>query len=282
MRLQREEETNPSIDVDLADILKSAVALAIKAGQKILAIYASDFNVNFKEDNSPLTEADLAAHRCLVEGLQALPGRFPLLSEESVAISYQERRHWDTFWLIDPLDGTKEFVRRNGEFTVNIALIHCHKPVLGVVYAPVSQTCYFSINGGGAYKMQGQAAPVPIAVRPQAAHPLVVASSRSHMTEDTLLYLSRVGGHVLKRVGSSLKFCLVAEGEADLYPRIGPTSEWDTAAAHCIVEAAGGAVTNLLGTPLLYNTKPSLLNPYFLVYGDTSRDWTAFANGIAG
>jgi len=261
-------------------LLQAAVALAVKAGGKILDIYHSDFRVGHKADHSPLTAADLAAHHCLAEGLQTLPGAYPVLSEESEELPFEERGAWDTYWLIDPLDGTKEFVKRNGEFTVNIALIREHKPVLGVVYAPVTATCYFAEEGGAAFKQTGDAAPKEIAVRGKAPERLVVAGSRSHKTPELELYLARLGEHEMKSVGSSLKFCLVAEGAADLYPRLGPTSEWDTAAAQCVVEVAGGAVTDLNGEPLAYNTKASLLNPYFLVFGDQSRDWKALAQDL--
>ena len=260
-------------------LLEAAVTLALSAGKKIMGIYASDFRVAKKEDSSPLTAADLASHHCLSEGLQALEGGYPVLSEESALLPFEERRGWETYWLIDPLDGTKEFIKRNGEFTVNIALIRNHKPVLGVVYAPALGVCYFAESGGGAFKQTGQDSPKAISVRNPAPDRLVVASSRSHRTPELELYLSRLGEHELISIGSSLKFCLVAEGAADLYPRIGLTSEWDTAAAQCVVETAGGAVTDLNGEPLRYNAKPSLLNPYFLVFGDRSRDWASYAEG---
>ena len=264
-----------------SELLTSTVNLAIEAGEKILAIYSTNFNIDYKDDNSPLTAADLASHECLAAGLAKLAGGFPILSEESAEIPFGQRRLWETYWLIDPLDGTKEFIKRNGEFTVNIALIHKHKPVLGVVYAPVPKVCYFSVAGSGAYKMTGHENPVQIFARTQAAQPPVVVGSRSHQTQELKDYLLRLGACELKSVGSSLKFCLVAEGEADLYPRLGLTSEWDTAAAQCVVESAGGRVIDLCGKTLLYNTKPSLLNPFFLVYGDESRDWLSFAAKIS-
>lgn len=262
--------------------LQPVVALAVKAGQKILEIYHSDFRVGRKDDNSPLTAADLASHHCLVEGLQSLRPLYPVVSEESADLPYEERSESETYWLIDPLDGTKEFIKRNGEFTVNIALIHQSQPVLGVVYAPALDTCYFASEGCGAFKKVGNEEPQQIYVRARAPERLTVVGSRSHQTGDLAIYLSRLGEHDLRSVGSSLKFCMVAEGIADLYPRIGLTSEWDTAAAHCIVEAAGGGVTDLRGNPLRYNTKASLLNPYFLVFGDTSREWHRYADGIEG
>ena len=262
----------------LAELLKPTVTLAIQAGEKILVIYATDFPIGYKADKSPLTAADLASHECLSAGLAKLPGAYPVLSEESAEIPFAQRRLWETYWLIDPLDGTKEFVKRNGEFTVNIALIHQHKPVLGVVYAPVTKDCYYASVDSGAYKMTGQGIPKPISVRTPAAFPPVVIGSRSHMTAEEKAYLFRLGAHTYAPVGSSLKFCRVAEGMADLYPRLGPTSEWDTAAAQCVVESAGGRVLDWSGEPLLYNTKPSLLNPFFLVFGDRAQDWISPTN----
>lgn len=260
--------------------LEPVIALAVEAGRKILEVYHSDFRVGFKDGDAPLTAADLVAHHCLTEGLPALRPGYPVLSEEAAELPYEERSGWETYWLIDPLDGTKEFIKRNGEFTVNIALIHQNQPVLGVVYAPALTTCYFASEGCGAFKQLGEEPPRQIYVRARAPQRLTVVGSRSHQTAGLATYLERLGEHDLKSVGSSLKFCLVAEGEADLYPRIGLTSEWDTAAAHCIVEAAGGGVTDLHGKPLRYNTKPSLLNPYFLVFGDRSREWFRYAEGI--
>lgn len=261
-------------------LLEPVVALAREAGRRIMEIYQSDFRVGLKDDFSPLTAADLASHHCLVEGLEALSSKYPVLSEEAAASNFEERETWETFWLIDPLDGTREFIKRNGEFTVNVALIHRHEPVLGVVHAPAMELCYFASEGCGAYRQTGDREPEIIHVAPQAARPVRVVGSRSHGTIALNLYLSRLGEHELLSVGSSLKLCLVADGSADLYPRLGPTSEWDTAAAHCVVLEAGGAVVDLAGRPLRYNTRESLLNPHFLVIGDKSRDWTGYAAGL--
>ena len=261
-------------------LLEPVIALAKEAGQRITDIYHSDFRVGAKDDNSPLTAADLASHHYLVESLESLRPKYPVLSEESRALPFETRSRWETFWLIDPLDGTREFIKRNGEFTVNIALIHRHEPVLGVVYAPALGICYFASEGCGAFKQTGDAEPETIHVWPKAPATVRVVGSRSHGTLALRLYLSRLGEHELTSIGSSLKFCLVAEGRADLYPRIGPTSEWDTAAAHCVVKEAGGEVTDLSGRTLRYNTKESMLNPYFLVYGDRTRDWRRYAAGI--
>jgi 3'(2'), 5'-bisphosphate nucleotidase len=260
--------------------LQSVISLAKEAGHRIMEIYGSDFRVGAKEDQSPLTAADLAAHHCLVEGLSGLRPAHPVMSEESGGVEFGIRSEWETFWLIDPLDGTKEFIKRNGEFTVNVALIHRHTPVLGVVYAPAKGLCYFASEGCGAFRQQAEAEPEPIRVCSVAPATVRVVGSRSHGTIALDLFLSRLGAHDLVSIGSSLKLCLVADGTADLYPRIGLTSEWDTAAAQCVVQEAGGRVTTLNGEPLLYNTKESILNPYFLVFGDRTRDWFRYAAGI--
>lgn len=259
---------------ELGALLSAVAELAQRAGTEILEVYAQDFEVISKTDQSPLTEADLRAHRVIVQGLQALDASIPVLSEEASDIPFEQRRAWRRYWLVDPLDGTKEFVSRNGEFTVNIALIEDHAPVLGVVYVPVRQTSYQGIVNQGAWRQVAGNPAIPIHVQAPAAATLRIVGSRSHAAPGTLdKYLLNLGPHTLLSVGSSLKFCLVAEGSADLYPRFGPTSEWDTAAAHAVVEAAGGHVVDSQGRPLRYNTKPDLLNPHFFVYGDRSRDW---------
>ncbi len=269
-------------NLDLCALLEPVVDLAREAGRKILDVYGTRFTVDIKADRSPLTAADMDSHRCIVDGLSAFKVGFPSISEESAECPYSERKKWQTYWLIDPLDGTKEFIKRNGEFTVNIALVHRHQPVLGVVYVPVTQLCYFGCTGQGAFKQEADGPVEVIRARTRAPEKLTVVGSRSHQTGELADYLSKLGPHRLISMGSSLKLCLVAEGTADLYPRLGLTSEWDTAAAHCIVEQAGGHVCALSGEPLRYNTKESLLNPYFLVYGDDSRDWAAFAAGKQG
>jgi 3'(2'), 5'-bisphosphate nucleotidase len=262
---------------DPASLLEFVKAIAADAGDKILEIYGDAFTVDIKLDNSPLTAADLAAHHCIIEGLKRL-APYPILSEESSAIPYTERQCWTTYWLVDPLDGTKEFIKRNGEFTVNIALIQQHAPVLGVVHVPVQKTCYYAAEGTGAFKQHAGENPQAIEVRSVLPETVTVAGSRSHGTPELENYLNNLPAHELISIGSSLKFCLIAEGLADVYPRLGPTSEWDTAAAQCVVEQAGGKVTDLEGHTLQYNRKESLLNPYFLVYGAKDRDWTAYAH----
>jgi 3'(2'), 5'-bisphosphate nucleotidase len=250
-------------------------ALARRAGAAILDVYAGSFTVEHKADDSPLTAADLAANRVILAGLRELAPDIPVLSEESASAPWAERRGWERYWLVDPLDGTREFVKRNGEFTVNIALIEDHVPVLGVVLVPVTGELYTGMAGAGAFlEAAPGAVPSAIAVRAAPATP-VVAGSRSHSSPRQVELLSRLGGHVDRPIGSSIKFCLIARGDADLYLRVGPTSEWDTAAAQCVLEQAGGAVVDLAGQPLRYDTKASLLNPEFLALGDASVDWLA-------
>ncbi len=252
-------------------------ALAAEAGERILEIYATAFGVTTKDDDSPLTAADLAAHQIIVAGLRRLTPDTPVLSEESAGVPFPERAHWRRYWLVDPLDGTKEFIQRNGEFTVNIALIEDREPVLGVVQVPVTGLCYFAARDQGAFREEPGQPPHPIRVRPlRPGEPVRVVGSRSHGGPGLQAFVAALGPHELVTIGSSLKFCQVAEGAADVYPRLGPTSEWDTAAAQCIVEVAGGRVVSAeTGEPLRYNTRDSLLNPYFIVYGAASRDWLA-------
>jgi len=259
-----------------SSLLEPVTGLARAAGEKILAIYDSDFTIEEKADRSPLTEADLASHHAIVAGLKELTPGVPILSEESSSLPYAERSLWQRYWLVDPLDGTREFIKRNGEFTVNIALIEGGVPVLGVVHVPVSGVSYLACRGRGALKQEPGRKPRPIKVRKLADGPVMVVGSRSHRGDSLNRFLENLGEHEMVGMGSSLKLCLVAEGAADIYPRLGPTSEWDTAAAQCVVEQAGGHVTDTDMQPLRYNTKDSLLNPYFLVFGDDSRDWSGY------
>jgi len=256
--------------------MEPLLELARSAGDAILEVYDTDFAVRSKSDQSPLTAADMASHRIIEEGLRALTPGIPILSEESSAVPFAERQQWRRYWLVDPLDGTKEFVKRNGEFTVNIALVENHSPLLGVVHVPVKQLVYYGGNGLGAWRKAPQAEPEAIRICPQRRTPVQVAGSRSHAGESLQQFLHRLGAHQIVSMGSSLKLCLVADGTADVYPRLGPTSEWDTAAAQAIVEAAGGRVTDTQLHTLRYNTKESLLNPHFLVFGDTGVDWAKF------
>lgn len=259
--------------IDPVTLLPEIIRISRMAGDAILRIYGQDFDVEQKDDASPLTAADLASHQVIHDALQTLTPGIPLLSEESALLDFGVRSGWSQYWLVDPLDGTKEFIKRNGEFTVNIALIRDHQPLLGVVHVPVSGETYCGISGKGAQRLNQQGTATRISVRQPCAEPPVVVGSRSHANPLLERFLAPLGDYELASMGSSLKFCLVAEGRADFYPRLGPTSEWDTAAAHAVVDAAGGQVITLDGQPLRYNTKPSLLNPDFLVIADPGRDW---------
>jgi len=234
-----------------------------------MQVYGMGFTVQRKEDDSPLTAADLESQRIILEGLTQLTPGIPILAEESAEVPWSERRTWRELWVVDPLDGTREFVKRNGEFTVNIALVVEHEPVLGLVAAPALGLNFWGAAGVGAFSHHRDAPEVPIHVSaPQ--NPLRVVGSRSHSSPETAGYLARLGPHVMTGIGSSLKFCLVAEGRADLYPRFGPTSEWDTAAGQALLEAAGGRVTRLDGHRLRYNCRDSIINGDFLAFSDPS------------
>jgi 3'(2'), 5'-bisphosphate nucleotidase len=247
--------------------LQALCDLAEGAGAAIMEVYGTSFAVETKEDRSPLTAADRAAHEVISSRLRELDPETPVLSEEGRDVSYEERRRWTRLWVVDPLDGTKEFVKRNGEFTVNIALVVEGHPVLGVIYVPAQETLYYAEKGEGAWRRKGLGGPERIRVR--RADPergLTVVQSRSHPAPELAAYLEKVPVAESVSVGSSLKFCTVAEGRADLYPRLGPTMEWDTAAGQAIVTCAGGSVTDLSGSPLVYN-KEDLHNPHFVVRG---------------
>lgn len=265
-----------SESLDLKNLCEQCIEIAREAGSEILNVYNSDYSIEQKDDNSPLTDADMAAHNIIVKRLSNLTPDIPILSEESAKLPYKVRQTWGTYWLVDPLDGTREFIKRNGEFTVNIALIQNHKSVIGVIHVPVLDVDYFAWKHGGSFKIENRDDAKPISVSKHAGEKLVVAGSRSHGSEQMQAYMKNLGDTDLLSMGSSLKFCLVAEGRADLYPRLGLTSEWDTAAAHCIVEQAGGYVTKTDMTSLDYNTKDSLLNPFFFVFGDSSKDWSSY------
>ncbi len=266
------------MEARLSDYLQAARDAADEAGRRILAVYERPFDVSEKADGSPLTEADRAAHELIVQRLSGLSPGLPVLSEESASVPHAERVAWKRFWLVDPLDGTKEFVKRNGEFTVNIALIERDQAVLGVVLAPAQRVCYWASRGAGAFKRSPTGAVAQIAVRVYRGGPASVALSRSHPGKRQAAFLASVarreGSPSTITMGSALKLCLVAEGVADVYVRFGPTSEWDTAAAQCVLEMAGGRLTDLHGTALVYN-KPSLLNPWFIASGGGDYDWRA-------
>ena len=281
--------------LQIQDHLLTAIRASIEAGRSILAVYNSDFDVEMKGDRTPLTLADKRSHAIIARRLQETG--FPILSEEGKRIPYEERRGWNLFWIVDPLDGTKEFIKRNGEFTVNIALVEAGKPVLGVIFVPAKNAVYFASQGLGSFRLDGEGGNanwsklsledliahslrlpvlpsdsiVPVAHKSKnsPARPLVIVGSRSHATPELKAFVEekrRECGEVeFISAGSSLKFCLVAEGKADIYPRLGPTMEWDTAAGQAIAENAGRKVL-IWGTndSLRYN-REDLLNPWFVV-----------------
>ena len=255
--------------------LEEIIHLSHQAGACVMAVYAEAWiETAYKTDDSPLTRADLASHYLIVTALQAATPDLPVLSEESKEVPYTTRQAWHRFWLVDPLDGTKEFINKNPDFTVNIALVDEGRPVIGVVFAPALGVTYYGAIGQGAFKqVDGVTSPIRVSRTPAA--PLKVVSSRSHASEALEAFLNQLGPIERVSRGSSLKCCLVAEGSADLYPRFGPTMEWDTAAGQCIVEAAGGRVTDLEGRPLRYN-KPDLLNPWFVVEGPGGSTWMKY------
>ena len=275
----------------LSDLLPVTISAARDAGRAILEIYQNDMEIEYKADKSPLTAADRASHEILSSHLKAAPIQIPILSEEGRDILFTERREWETFWLVDPLDGTKEFIKQNGEFTVNIALVQNGSPQLGIIYVPVKDSLYFAAVGIGSWKLESaselpeQASPDQIIKQAnrlpfdfdselsgsKQSVPLTVVESRSHVSEEFKSFIGNLKQKYRKvdfiSAGSSLKFCLVAEGKANIYPRLGPTMEWDTGAGQVIVEQAGGVVLDAdRQTPLRYNKK-NLLNPWFIVKG---------------
>jgi len=255
--------------------IKYVIELAKNAGLAILDVYKRDFQVEYKEDESPLTDADRIANEIICKGLSEKYPQIPILSEENKAADYEERKSWEYFWLVDPLDGTKEFINKRDEFTVNIALIEKQKPVLGVVYAPVLEKMYYGSKTGGSWLIEKErdAIKLPIKINDKPDEKLVVIASRSHMSKETQDFIDEIKKTTKKvevlSAGSSLKLSLIAEGEADVYPRLGPTMEWDTAAAQAIVENCGKQVlrfenAQISETALEYN-KENLLNPWFVV-----------------
>ena len=274
--------------MNFTEILEEVRTIARVAGDAIMSVYARNFNVELKADHSPVTEADRSADGIISSRLAQLHPVLPVLSEESAPTPWEERRRWRRYWLVDPLDGTKEFVKRNGEFTVNIALVEDHRAVLGVVLAPALNLEFSGALGEGAWRREadGPLMPAQVAASVHASEaqsaPLNVMGSRSHPGPGLSAFLARLGPYELNPMGSSLKVCMVADGRADIYPRLGPTSEWDTAAAQAILESAGGGMIDLAGQPLRYNTKDRLLNPHFLAVGDLERDWLSAVQKSAG
>ena len=248
-------------------LIESLLTLSEEAGRAILGVYDGPIKVTVKADDSPLTQADQAAHRLIEQALAQLTPEWPLVSEESSPEQQQLRTMTPCYWLVDPLDGTKEFIQRNGEFTVNLALIREGAPIFGVVHVPVQGLTYWGGASLGAWRRSDRGIQEIRGRAPIAGEPLKVVGSRSHSNQQTQAYLATLGEYELISVGSSLKFCLLAEGRAHLYPRLAPTCEWDTAAAQAILEGAGGRVETLEGTPLRYS-KAEILNPSFV-----ARSW---------
>jgi 3'(2'), 5'-bisphosphate nucleotidase len=250
---------------DLLGLGEAMVPVAARAAAAIMAVYAGAFAVERKLDDSPLTQADIESQCIILEGLAKLTPGVPVLAEESAQAPWAERRAWTELWVVDPLDGTREFVKRNGQFAINIALVIEHEPLLGLIAVPAQGLVYVGAAGLGAYRQVADGTRSSIQVAPPGM-PLRVVGSRSHRSPELAAYLAQLPQHQLLGVGSALKFCLLAEGSADLYPRFGPTSEWDTAAGQALLEAAGGYVTRMDGHRLRYNCRESIINGDFVAF----------------
>ena len=246
------------------DLVQEVVRISRKAGNAIMEVYQTDFDIKFKDDFSPVTKADKEANRIIQYGLNGLDLTIPILSEEGEDIVYEDRKDWETFWLVDPLDGTKDFIKKNGEFTVNIALIEDQEPVFGVVYAPATDLLFWGCRETGAWKKEAQNTAQPMTVATEIGETVLIAASRSHPSDKMNTFLAQFSKFTLHPIGSSLKICLVSDGSVHLYPRLGPTMEWDTAAGHAVLQSAGGEILEFgTSSPLRYN-KQELLNPKFI------------------
>lgn len=264
------------------EIIEAIKKIAKDAGDAILDVYNKPDSIKVKEksDNSPITQADLAAHHIIEKGLSQVTPDIPILSEESAEIPFAERQSWSSFWLVDPLDGTKEFIARTDDFTVNIAFVSNHAPIFGLIYLPIEQTFYYGAKEYGAFKQVLGSEATAISTSDQSGA-LRVSVSRRHQSDKLKLLLDGLEAYEVIPRGSSIKMCLVAEGSADLYPRLGPTCEWDTGAGQCILEAAGGGIIKAdTREPLRYNTKDSLVNPGFFCVGDLQQPWGEFYEGM--
>ena len=242
--------------------------ISVNAGNAILKEYKSNIKIEKKDDSSPVTKADLISNEIINESLEKLTPDIPIVSEENSNVSFKKRKSWNRYWLIDPLDGTKEFIKKNGEFTVNIALIVCNEAQIGLINAPVMKNIYWGHKKHGAHMQNQNGIITQLKVSETIGNTRRIAISRSHKSDDLKKYLSKIKKYKEIGIGSSLKFCLVANGDADYYPRLGPTSEWDTAAGQAILESAGGSVLKLCGEPLRYNLKKSFLNPSFFAINE--------------
>ena len=257
--------------INISKHIKLVNQIAIKAGYEIVKIY-DNYNIDdsgmikFKDDNSPLTKADIASHNYIKKKLLELFPDIPILSEEDAKTDYNVRKDWSTFWLVDPLDGTKEFIKKNGEFSVNIALIQNGIPIFGVVFAPILNTLWYGAKGIGSFKINSNNKKTINKVCSFSKDDsIIVVASRSHISDALKVYLEKIRKHQLIQMGSSIKMCLVADGSAHIYPRLGPTMEWDTGAAHAVVLYAGGDICDIKSNQTLKYNKPDLLNPGFIV-----------------
>ena len=265
------------MNLNNTEVVLDILNIAIDAGKEILKIYKKNFNVDLKVDNSPITEADINSNNLIKKRLIEIEKNIPILTEESL-VNWETRRAWNKYWLIDPLDGTKEFVNRNGEFTVNISLIENNLPIFGVIYAPEKSLLYYGIKNNGSYKLITQdnintlSDFKKININNNTTSNIKIIGSRSHSNKDFQIWVKKnFSQYELITIGSSLKLCFLAEGIADIYPRLGPTSEWDIAAGHIILEEAGGKLKSFDNTDILYNTKENIINPNFLAYGNFSK-----------
>ena len=258
-------------------IILELLNIAIDSGREIIKIYEYDITINFKDDKSPITQADINSNNLIVNRLKKLEPNIPILSEECL-VKWETRKHWNKYWLIDPLDGTKEFINRNGEFTVNISLIENNYPIFGIIYSPVKSLLYYALKNYGCYKLKTNSNLSTlknfkkINIHKEKNITTKVIGSRSHSSKEFLNWVEKkFTNFELITIGSSLKFCILAEGKADIYPRFGPTSEWDIAAGHIILEEAGGKLKTIDNKDILYNTKDDILNPHFIAYGNLSK-----------
>ena len=258
--------------MNLSNLLDHLIDISRLAGNEILDVYNGTIEVTLKDDLSPLTDADRKSNTVIIKKLLELYPDIPILSEEGKEINFKERKKWDLFWLIDPLDGTKEFIKRNGEFTVNIALIKNGSPIAGIVYAPTKNTFWYGADEIGSFRIENDSTPERISVKDRIDEPIKIVSSRSHPSPKLQNYLDRFQNHKMVNMGSSLKICLVADGTAHIYPRLGPTMEWDSGAGHAVLKYAGGFLTDITtGDELIYN-KEVLKNPDFICYGTKIKE----------
>ena len=259
--------------MNLSKLLDNLIEISRLGGDEILDVYNGTIDVTLKDDLSPLTDADRRSNAVIISKLAALYPEIPILSEEGRKIDFSERKKWSLFWLIDPLDGTKEFIKRNGEFTVNIALIDDGCPIAGIVYAPTKNTFWYGAKEIGSFIIKNDSKSKEIFVQDDIKDPIRIVSSRSHPSPKLQSYLDRFQNHEIVNMGSSLKICLVADGTAHIYPRLGPTMEWDSGAGHAVLKYAGGFLTDATtGNELVYN-KENLRNPDFICYGSKIKDY---------